>query len=112
MSLVLDERTNHCWLSVFLGWRGHQVLLRHGALASLLLVLLGVHQLGGNLPLVSGGVVLVGVLSHFQLGPLLARPATVHGLVLVVVVVLVLVEVALGHLDVVCSVLLLRRSLL
>ena len=100
----MDERTNNCCISVFLGWWGNQVLLRHGALASLLFVLLSVHQLGGDLPLVSGGVVLVGVLSDLQLGPLLTRAPAVHGLVLVVVVVLVLVEVALGHLDVVvCS---------
>ena len=54
----------------------------------------------------------IRVLLRLLLRPLLPRVAGEHGLVLVVVVVLVLVEVALGHLDVVCSVLLLRRSLL
>ena len=62
-----------------------------------LLVLLCVLKLGDDLTFVASGIVMIRVLLGLLLGPLLARVAAEHGLLLVVVVVLVLVKMLLGH---------------
>ncbi len=69
--------------------------MRVGGLSLLLRVL----EFGEDLPLVSSGIVVIGVLLRFFLGALLAGAAAEHGLVLVKVVMFVLVEVRLGHGD-------------
>ena len=63
-------------------------------------ILLGVHELGDDLPFVTSRVVMIGVFGGLLLGPLLARVATVHGLVLVEVVVFVLIKVGFRHFSV------------
>lgn len=62
-----------------------------------LLVALGVHELGDDLPGMPAGVEVVGVLADLFLGALLAAVARVDVLVVLEVVVLVLVEVLLRH---------------
>jgi len=62
-------------------------------------ILLGVHQLGRDLPFVTSWVVLVGMLTSFLLCSLLSAVTTHHALLLVEVVVLELVKMSLWHLD-------------
>ena len=60
-------------------------------------VLLSVHQFGDDFSFVASRVVVIGVLRSLLLGPLLARMAAEHGLILVIVVMLILVEMLLRH---------------
>ena len=60
-------------------------------------ILFGVHEFVDDLTFVASGVVMIGVFGGLLLGPLLARVATVHGLVLVEVVVFVLIKVGFRH---------------
>merc|ERR1719222_1785952 len=69
----------------------------HGRHYPVQVVLLGVHQLRHDLPLVPPGVVLVGVHRRLLLCSLLSTVSRPHGLVLVKVVVLELVKVCLRH---------------
>merc|ERR1719318_2479198 len=64
--------------------------------SSSLHILLHIHQLGHNLPLVPPGVVLVGVLLDLLLCSLLSTMPRHHSLILVVVVMLKLVKTLLG----------------
>lgn len=65
----------------------------------MLVVLLGVLQLGGDLTGVAAGVEVVRVLAGLFLASPLSGVPCVHQLVLLEVVVLILVEVGLGHDD-------------
>ena len=70
-----------------------------GGFGGILGVLLGIHQLGDDFPLVASRIVMVGILSGLFFASLFTRMSAEHGLVVVrvEVVVFILVKVGFGH---------------